>query len=318
MAADAHPKVADDWGGHVWPKDRETTSPDGTTIRYTVVGADDAPWIVLCAGFMCPDNFWQYLVPALQDRYRFAILNYRSVGASSHPRNKGYRARRLHSDDYTIPKMAQDVGAVIEAEAITDATVLGHSMGCQVAIEVHRQRPHDVGSLVLVTGPYASPLHTFYGSKIGVYLFPIAWVGLPLLPRPVQKAIPKVLRMPPAVSMWAARMIRALGPETPTEGMAGYFEHFSNGDPMIIMKVANGMHRYDGRDHLEDIDVPTLVLIGGRDNFTPPALGQFFVDHVPDCELRELPEGTHGAIIEFPDEVAELVDDFVTRKVTRG
>ena len=304
-----------DRGGHHWPKDRETLSPDGTRIRYTVRGRADGPWLVMCAGFMCPDNFWMYLAPPLLDRYRIVFLNYRGVGASEDPRHPGYRALNVTADDYTIPMMASDVVAVMETEGVTDATVIGHSMGCQVALEVWHQAADRVAALALVTGPYASPLHTFYGSKVGAYLFPFAYLGVPLLPRPIQKAIPKILTMPDEVVMLGARLTRALGPHAPTDGMRTYFEHFSNADPLIVLKIAHGMHRFDAEPFMDEIDVPVLVVVGEHDTFTPPDLGLETVELLPDAELVEIREGTHGALIEFPDEIRDALEDFLHRRL---
>ncbi|MBW3662051.1 MAG: alpha/beta hydrolase [Actinobacteria bacterium] len=307
------PPWPEDRGGHVWPKDREVRAGDGAWIRYTVIGAEDAPWLVLCAGFMCPDNFWGYLIPPLLDRYRVAVLNYRGVGASSYPRDPGFAGRDVRAEDYTIEKHAGDVAAVMDAEEVTGATVIGHSMGCQVALEVWRQRPDQVAALALITGPYASPLHTFYGSKLGVYLFPFAYHAIRFIPRPLQKLIPRAVRLP--IAMPGARLIRALGEHTPAEGMSLYFEHFSRGDPVVMLEIAKGMHRFDAYPWLGDVAVPVLVVVGDEDTFTPPEIGDEFLSHLPDAELLVLPGGTHGALIEFPDEIREALLDFTARRL---
>lgn len=301
-----------DRGGHVWPKDREARSPDGARIRYAVLG-DRGPWIVLCAGFLCPDNFWATLAPRLVAQgHRVVVLNYRGVGASSDPRPAGYRARHLTPGDYTIERMADDVAAVAAAEEITGATVLGHSMGCQVALQLWRQAPELVAALVLVAGPYASPLHTFYGRRTGAHLFPVLYLGLPLLPRPVQRAITRLPRLP--VAMPVARLIRALGPHTPGDGMDLYFHHLGEVDPLVTLKIVHGMHRFDAGSWLHEVAVPTLVIVGGRDTFCPPAIGEVLLATLPDAELRTLHEATHGAPIEFPTEIADAVGDFLHRR----
>ncbi|MEX1178496.1 MAG: alpha/beta hydrolase [Nitriliruptor sp.] len=306
----------DDRGGHVWDKDREATSADGTRVRYTVLAADsDLPWLVLCAGFMCPDNFWATLAPALTATHRVIVLNYRSIGASDDPRPPGYRTRHLKPEDYTIERMADDVQAVLEAEGAEGATVIGHSMGCQVALQLWRQAPDLVSSLSLVTGPYASPLHTFYGSKIGVHLFPFTYYGIPLLPRPVQRAITRLPRLPAAMAV--ARLLRALGPHTPDDGMDLYFQHFGEVDPLIILKIVRGMHEFDAGPWLSEVDVPVLILVGGRDTFCPPAIGEAMLAVLPDAELGVILEGTHGAPIEFPLEIADRIHDFLHRHLDR-
>jgi pimeloyl-ACP methyl ester carboxylesterase len=302
-----------DRGGHVWPKDREVVASDGARIRYTVLSADtDLPWMVLCAGFMCPDNFWATLGPTLADHHRVIILNYRSMGASTDPRRAGYRARNLSSADYTIERHAGDVQAVLEAEGAEDVAVAGHSMGCQVALQVWRQAPHLVGSLALITGPYASPLHTFYGTKIGVHLFPFAYYGIPLLPRPIQRAITRLPRLP--MAMRVARLGRALGPLTPDDGMDLYFRHFGEVDPLVILKIVRGMHEFDAGPWLAEIDVPVLVLVGGRDTFCPPEVGEAMLAVLPRAEIGIIIDGTHGAPIEFPLEIADRVADFLHRR----
>ncbi|MDX1658892.1 MAG: alpha/beta hydrolase [Nitriliruptorales bacterium] len=306
----------DDRGGHLWKKDREVVTDDGARIRYTVRGPEDGPWLVLAAGFLCPDNFWMFIGPRLMERYRVVVMNYRGVGASSHPRPPGYRTVNVDKEDYTIGKFAGDVTAVIEAEDASEVTVLGHSMGVQVALELWRQQPERVAALVLVTGPYASPLHTFYGSKLGTHLFPFAYLGLPLLPRPVQRGILKIVHTP--IAMPIARFIRALGPDTPAEGMHLYFEHLRNVDPMIGLKIARGMHDFDSEAWLDQVDAPTLVVVGSRDTFSPPELGRFMVDQLPDGELVEIEGGTHGALIEFPDEIHDAVVDFLERRLGHG
>lgn len=300
-----------DRGGHLWPKDREVVRDDGARIRYTVRGNPEGPWVAFCAGFMCPDNFWGPLGNLLLDRYRCVFLNYRGVGASTDPREPGYRGWRLRPGDYTIEKFAGDVLDVLEAEGARDVTLLGHSMGCQVALEAWRQAQDRVTALVLVTGPYASPLHTFYGSKLGARLFPLAYFGLPALPRPLQKQVGKAMRLP--IAMPVARMIRALGPHTPAEDMQGYFQHFGTVDPLVVLRIARGMHHFDAGPWLHTVDVPTLVLVGTHDTFSPPELGEVVIRHVPDSELVTIDGGTHGALLEFPAEIHDAMADFLHR-----
>jgi 3-oxoadipate enol-lactonase len=314
--SEATPEWPGDRGGHVWPKDREVVAPDGARIRYTVRGNPDGPWLAFCAGFMCPDNFWEHLAPMLLDRYRCVFVNYRGVGASTDPRRPGYRGWRLRAGDYTIEKFAGDVLDALEAEGAEDVTLVGHSMGCQVALEGWRQAPHRIASLVLVTGPYASPLHTFYGSKLGARLFPLAYLGLPALPRPVQKQVGRAMRLP--IAMPVARMIRALGPHTPAEGMADYFHHFGAVDPMVILKIARGMHSFDAGPWLHTVEVPTLVVVGTEDTFSPPELGEVIIRHVPDSELVTIVGGTHGALLEFPAEIHDAMADFLHRTLGHG
>jgi pimeloyl-ACP methyl ester carboxylesterase len=306
-----------DRGGHVWGKDREVVADDGARIRYTVRGAegvDDthaAPPIVLCSGFICPDNFWTYVGAWLMQRHRVVVLNYRGVGASTEPRPKGYRAWRLTGDDFTMDRLAGDVAAVLDAEGIDGAVAIGHSMGVEVALALWRSRPDLVAGLVLVAGPYASPLRTFYGADLSA-TFPVVRYGVPLLPRPVQRRVVRALRLP--ITMPVARLIRALGPHTPAADMVDYRHHFGEVDPKVVLLTGEGMHRFDAGPWLDQVDVPVQILIGTADTWAPPATGHEMLDRLPDAELWEIDEGTHGMLIEFPDEIHDLVADFLHRR----
>lgn len=298
----------------MWPKDREAVTDDGVRIRYTVRGPQHAPHVVLCAGFLCPDNFWTYLAPDLARHHRVVMLNYRGVGASTLPRDPDQIGRSVRLGDFGIERLAGDVLAVVEEEGIDPASYLGHSMGCQVALEVYRQTGRDhVRSLVLVTGPFASPFDTFYGSGVGSLVFPLLYGSLQVAPERLVRLIPKLAQVPGMLDV--AQMIQATGPDTPRGPMQPYLEHLANVDARVALEVAQAMHSYDASDLLPDVDVPALVIVGSRDTFTPPHIGRIFVDEMPDAELIELEGATHCALLEYPGEVNRDVLDFLARRV---
>lgn len=297
-----------DRGGHLWPKDRTATAPDGTVVRYTVLGRAGAPWLVTCAGFLCPDNFWVHLGPDLARDHQVLVLNYRGIGASSEARGD---ETPTSPHDYSTLHLASDVAAVLDAEGATAATVLGHSMGVQVALALWQQRPELVAGLALVAGPFASPFGSMYGTSIGNIVFPLVSMGVPLLPLPASRALMHALELP--VAMPVARLIRAMGPHTPTSGMSLYREHMSKVDPRTAIWTARGMHAFDAEPWLRFIDVPTVVVVGTADTWTPEEVGGELADEIPDAELLVIPGGSHTLPIEFPDQVIRGVRSLFDR-----
>lgn len=290
-----------DRGGHLWVKDRQATTADGTRIRYTVVG-DRGPAIVCCAGFLCPDNFWRDLVPELARDHRVVVLNYRGIGASSEARGAPLP---VAAADYTIERFADDVAATLDAEGVRAARVLGHSMGVQVALALWRQRPELVGELALVTGPFASPLRTFYGTSVGAAVFPVVSSAVPALPRDVTRVALRSLKLPGA--MGVARAIRAIGPATPVDGMRLYRDHLAAVDPRTAIWTARGMHGFDAGSWLHEVDVPTSVVAGSRDAWCPPLVAERMVERIPDATLTLVPGASHTLPIEFPDRLVPLL-----------
>jgi pimeloyl-ACP methyl ester carboxylesterase len=297
-------------GGELWTKDRSVRSFDGTTIRYTLLGDVDAPVVSLCAGFLCPDTYWKYLVRGLEDAYRVLVWNYRGVGVSDLPRRPGFHAVRIRDDELSIEVNAKDLRAIWEAEGIERSALIGHSMGTQTTLEAYERYPEQVWALVSIAGAYRSPLRTFYGTDLSARLAP---VGLPLLhafPRVTLLAWRALLRSPLSFPV-GRHLLRAVGPGASAEDMAGYFEHLSMSDPLIAAKMIRGMHEHSAEDVLPHVAVPVLVVHGTNDPFTPKRVATAMARTIPDARLAFVDGGSHTLPIEQPDTVLGAVRPFL-------
>jgi pimeloyl-ACP methyl ester carboxylesterase len=294
--------------GVIWEKDRTVSTADGAEIAYTFLGPDDAPVVALCAGLLCPDTWWHYLAPALvESGHRVLIFHYRGMGSSTEPEDDNPRA-------YAIDRCASDLADIVAAEGLDRLSVVGHSMGVQVAIEACRLLGDRVIGLVAITGPFASPIRSLYNRgtlmTFGVY-HPV---------RLLLRTLPGPVRRTGWNAMWShvpmlqiGKLFRAFGPRTDDAIVASYLEHAASLDPAMVLKIASGMHAHDASDVLPDLAVPTLVIAGGKDPFTPPSQAQRMAELVPDATLQVLPNGTHGAILEYPEVVNGWVLDFLER-----
>lgn len=297
--------------GVYWPKDRSVQSDDGATITYTFLGPPSGRVVALCSGFLCPDTWWYYLAPALaRAGYRVLVFHYRGIATSTVPPSSGAEA-------FTVDRFAGDLRTIVEHEDLDDIVLIGHSMGVQVMLESYRILRERTAAVIALTGPYASPVHTLYGRQELVYVY---------------EAVRLLLRMtfPPLLRAgWRAswqslpflaigRAVRAFGPRTSDEIVRSYTEHAAAMDPRLVIRIAEGMHAHDAMDVLPTVDVPALVVIGGKDPFSPPHLGHNMADTMPNATLRTVPNGTHGTILEYPEQVNGHVLDFLARLVTRA
>ena len=57
--------------------------------------------------------------------------------------------------------------------------------------------------------------------------------------------------------------------------------------------------------------VPVLMLLGGADLLSPPALMRMLAAPIPGCQTVTMPEAGHAAFWEQPDEWNHLVLDFI-------
>lgn len=66
-------------------------------------------------------------------------------------------------------------------------------------------------------------------------------------------------------------------------------------------------------EKLETLRVPTLLLTGSADMFTPPSVQRLIARHIPDNELLVMPECGHSIYWERPDLFNRAVLDFIGR-----
>lgn len=70
-------------------------------------------------------------------------------------------------------------------------------------------------------------------------------------------------------------------------------------------------HRFDVRDDLDAIDVPTLVVYGSEDKLTPPWFHEYLADNLPDATLVEIEGAAHLSMLESPEVFNEVLVDFL-------
>jgi 3-oxoadipate enol-lactonase len=295
----------------VFPRDRRARSFDGTRIAYSVHGSA-GPWVALVPGFVCQDSFWTYLVPALRDAYRVIVWDPRGLGASGLPRAPGYRARNLSRDDFTIEHLSRDLEAVLDAEGVRQAALVGHSMGGQTILESYRRFPRRVSALVSLTAPFESPLRTFYGHDFEG-MFRAFSTMVFAVPRPAVLLWRALFLANPGFTHRVAQMLRALGPDATVEDMAKYYRHLAYLDPLVVAKMAEAMHEHSGADVLPTVRVPTLIVAATLDTFTPVSLARSMHEQIAHSELVVVEGASHGAVVEKPDEVNAAVRSFLDR-----
>lgn len=112
------------------------TAPDGVTIRYTVQGAGE-PAVVFIHCWSCDAGYWDGQAAVFAADHRVVTVDLAGHGASGAGRA-----------DYTIEAFGRDVAAVLEAEGIGDAVLVGHSMGGPVAVEAALAAPERVRGVI--------------------------------------------------------------------------------------------------------------------------------------------------------------------------
>jgi pimeloyl-ACP methyl ester carboxylesterase len=275
--------------------------PDGARIYFQVWG-NGPRTVVLNDGVGCAGFAWMHLLPRLAASFRVVHWHYRGHGVSTIPPGPFM---------VDIGLTVADLVSVLDATGTEEAAIVGHSMGVQVALELHRQHRHRVTQLALLCGSPGRPLETFHDSTWLAAVFPYAQLAVERFPgltrRVNELALGNPLTIPLAVKFeLRSKLIKP-------EDMVAYFEHLRHIDPVVFVRTVAALAAHSATDHLEEVDVPTLVVGGDKDRFTPAKLSGRLARAIPGAELLMVPGGTHCTPVEAPDMIWERLSPFLAR-----
>jgi pimeloyl-ACP methyl ester carboxylesterase len=281
---------------------------DGTPIHYSVTepaGADAAtPTAVLCDGIGCDGYVWKYLRRMLRAGHRVIHFQYRGHGRTPMPRDPARVA---------IADLADDLAAVLDDCGVDRAVLLGHSMGVQVVLETYRRHRDRVAALVLMCGAPGLPLRTFKGSDMLERLLPVLRFAVERAPGLVNTfwRVVTPTKLSYNVAAWT-EINRVL---IEVEDFMPYLEGIARVKPSLFVAMLAEAGRHDASDLLPRIEVPVLIVAGGRDGFTPASRSRAMHDAIPGSELLLIERGSHTAPLESPHLVGETIADFLERRV---
>ena len=278
---------------------QEVVASDGTQLYYEVSGVLDGPTVVLFDGIGCDGFVWKYLRPELEQTHRVVHPHYRGHGRSG-------QAPDLSR--YGIDLLVEDAEQVMDAVGVESAVLMGHSMGVQVALESALTFSSRVDGLVLLCGSYGRPLDTFHDHSMMRAVLPWAQKFI----KHFGTAFKPVLETlaPSEIGWRLATMTEVDGQKMRREDFIPYLRHLGQMDQTVFLHMLEqaAEHTTDGR--LGDVDAPTLILGGLRDQFTPVWVSEVMHAQLPNSVL-EIIDGTHAAPLEEIEETAEVVTGFL-------
>ena len=253
------------------------------------------PAVLFIHGLTGSSRNWAHLVDALNAHHRVLAPDLHGHGESAKP-----------SGDYSLGAFASGLRDFLSILGIDSVTIVGHSFGGGVAMQLAYQHPHLVDRLVLVgsggLGREVSWLLRLLTLPGAEYVMPIAF------PKPIVDRATQVgrllgrrnIRSAKFGEMWRAysSLAGATNRRAFVRTMRGVIEPTG--------QTINATDRLYLAAH-----VPTMIVWGDHDGIIPVAHAHAAHELISTSRL-EIIEGTgHFPHVEQPDTFANLLIDFV-------
>ena len=253
---------------------------DSINIHYKTSGEGDNA-IVFIHGFGCDINSWQQQFAYFSDKAKLLFIDLPGYGKSDKPHT-----------EYTLDFFADAVNAVMDAEHINNAMLIGHSLGTPVCRQMVLKYPERVTKMVDIDGVYcfypadstmAAAYHAFAGTFNTDSLKPVIAGFVESL------CIPQT---PSAVKKYALSTM----PKTPK------YIAYSTMKNLIDERYWTN----------EKITIPTLVIVS-KNSEIPPDYEQIMSNLYSNMSYCEMDSVGHFIMMEKPQMLSELIEKFSTK-----
>jgi pimeloyl-ACP methyl ester carboxylesterase len=251
-------------------------------IRIAFQRRGDGPCLVLLHGAVSDSRVWRVELESLSDVFTVVAWDAPGCGGSADP-----------PEHFRLPEYAQCLEQFISALDLDRPHVLGHSWGSALALELYRQRPSIVRSLVLV-GAYAG------------------WAGS-LPPNQVAQRLDFALQiadLPPG-TFDPASMPGLFSDAMPENRRSELATIMSEIRPSGTRTMGRALAEADLRDLLPRIEAPTLLIHGDADQRSSLHIANELHAAIPRSQLTVMPGLGHECYLESAEAFEAVVRSFL-------
>ena len=278
--------------------------PDGTSLRAWSNDGTGEP-VLLCNGLGAPPEAWPRII-ARDSGFRVVSWYHRGLGGSERPEDR----ERVRVEDH-----ADDARAVLDSYGLPSATLVGWSVGVNVAFELALQDPGRVTGVLAVAGVPGGSFDSLFApsgvprslrapmGRLGSRLFPMVGPLLPVV----------AASLPHGEDAFSARALSGPAREVAHLGTLGsVVREFSRHDWTWYRHLALAMGAHSRRD-VSAVRCPVTFVAGRFDSLVDVRDVRTAADSIRGAWYREL-AGTHFLPLQYPDVRLEELDTLVTKR----
>ena len=272
---------------------------DHCRIYYEVHGKGDQT-IVFLNGGSCSFRYWYRQMP-LADKYRIVFSDLRGHGNSE-----------AVAWGYSNERFAEDVYDLVHYLDLQNVWLCGWSCGASYALEYFRLHGDDDGRIkgIIYEDMSVKPAIGEDGMNLA------AWGTM------TQKDAVQYLYS--LLDAGAGGALHIGDDDGPMPAFFKYDEHcgeykhlmsaVSPANPAVVCLLNVSFVALDHRDVLPTVNIPFLLIEGGKHILYHKEAYDYIEEHVPNCKRVVFEGAGHGLNMEFAEEFNRVVDDFIQGK----
>lgn len=269
----AHPPQLSDVIPPDQPFTRHLVNVDG--LRLSVLEAGTGDPIVFVHGVVTTSNIFPKYVGAYAPDFRGIAVDLRGYGDSEKP-----------ATGFTIERFARDLIGLADALEIEKAVWVGVSMGGMILQQLALDHPERVRALVLVS--------TTDGAMI------------------LDQDIPTIGHARDYREVSKRMIVESFPAGTLPKTYQPLLERIPTWNGTVIREALTSMSQFHVHGRLSAIAVPTLIMVGAKDDVATPAIAMGIQGQIPGAQLVEFNTG-HFMMAEDPDRFRIVLGDFLAR-----
>lgn len=249
------------------------------TVHYSLEGKQEGIPLAFINALGTDLRIWDGVVSHFLDRYPILRFDKRGHGLSDCP-----------PAPYSIHDIATDLFVLLDQLKISQAIIVGISVGGMIALDFATSWPERVRTLVLCDTAPIIGTADLWNDRINK----LRENGMSSMAESI-------------LVRWFSRTFKEKSPAA----YQGYYNMLTRMPVEGYTGTCEAIRDADLTEATKSINSPTLVLCGTEDISTPPDLVRGLVKLMPDAKFQEIPGAGHSTCIEQPDLVAEQIRRFL-------
>jgi magnesium chelatase accessory protein len=255
-------------------------------LNWHVIEMGQGPTVFLVHGTAASTHSWRDVMPLLAEKYHVVTVDLPGHGET----------KALSSTDFSLPRMAAGLSALLGEMKLSPEIVVGHSAGAAILAYACARKTMNPNKLISLNGAFYP-----FGGVAGSLFSPIAKLLAfnPVLPRFLSGMASRAT---------VEKLLRDTGSDISAEGVDLYFSLFKGSSHI---KAALGMMAsWDLRgmeDNLVRLKCDTIFVAGEKDKAVPPETADRAATKCRGSKVLHIAQYGHLLHEEAPELAAQII-----------